>query len=97
MSKQRNEWLRLSTIGTHFLAATLIGYWIGGRIDRWFETDPLWTVLLALGGIAAGFVNLFRELRILERNERERSHRDSEEDSQTNQPDTKVEHHGGKD
>lgn len=67
MPRRDNRWLRLASIGPHFLAATLIGYFLGSRLDIWFGTDPILTVLFALFGIAAGFINLFQEVQILNR------------------------------
>lgn len=71
MSDRKNEWLRLASIGPHFLASTLIGYWIGRQIDKFAGTENLWAVIMALLGIAAGFMNLFKELGIINRAEEE--------------------------
>ncbi len=69
---RRNEWLRLATIGPHFLVSTLIGYAIGRQLDRWLDWAPILTVVFSLFGVAAGFLNLFREVRILNQADREK-------------------------
>lgn len=58
---------RLSTIGVTLVAATAIGLAIGYGLDRWFGTNPWLTLTFTLLGIAAGFVNLFRDLGLIGR------------------------------
>ncbi|HEX7551353.1 MAG TPA: AtpZ/AtpI family protein [Candidatus Methylomirabilis sp.] len=58
---------RLSTIGISLVAATAIGLAIGYGLDRWLETSPWMTMIFTLFGIAAGFLNLFRDLGLVRR------------------------------
>lgn len=58
---------RLSTIGVALVAATAIGLGIGYGFDRWLGTSPWLTMLFTLFGIAAGFLNLFRDLGLIQR------------------------------
>ncbi len=58
---------RLSTVGIALVAATFIGLGIGYALDRWLGTSPWLTMLFTLFGIAAGFLNLFRELGLIRR------------------------------
>ncbi len=58
---------RLSTVGIALVAATFIGLGIGYAMDRWLGTSPWLTMLFTLFGIAAGFLNLFRELGLIRR------------------------------
>jgi ATP synthase protein I len=51
----------LATLGITLVAATAIGLAIGYQLDKWLRTSPWLTILFLLLGIAAGFVNLFRE------------------------------------
>jgi len=53
---------RLSTIGVTLVAATAIGLAIGYGLDGWIGTSPWLTLVFTLFGIAAGFINLFRDL-----------------------------------
>lgn len=58
---------RLSTIGVTLVAATAIGLAIGYGLDRVLPTRPWLTILFTLLGIAAGFLNLFRDVGLIQR------------------------------
>ena len=53
-------WLDVSVVGIQFPVAIAIGFFFGRWLDRQFNTHPWLTMIFALFGIAAGFVNLFR-------------------------------------
>ncbi len=59
------ELARLSSIGVVFGAATAIGLLMGYGLDRLLGTSPWLTILFALFGIAAGFLNFFRDVGLL--------------------------------
>lgn len=61
---------RLSTIGISLVAATAIGLLLGYGLDRLFGTAPWLTMVFALFGIAAGFVNLFRDVGLIGKTQR---------------------------
>lgn len=52
---------RYSELGMLLPASTIVGYIIGYVLDKWLGTTYLYLVFLLLG-IAAGFVQLIREL-----------------------------------
>jgi ATP synthase protein I len=54
---------QLSTLGIAMVAAVAIGLGIGYGLDRLLGTEPWLTMLFALLGIVAAFLNLFRDLR----------------------------------
>lgn len=56
---------RLSTIGIALVASTAIGLLIGYGLDWLFGTTPWLTMVFALFGIAAGFLNLFRDVGLI--------------------------------
>jgi len=56
---------RLSTIGISLVAATAIGLLIGYGLDRLLGTAPWLTMVFVLFGIAAGFLNLFRDVGLI--------------------------------
>jgi ATP synthase protein I len=58
---------RLSTVGLSLVAATAIGLLIGYGLDKWLGTGPWLTMMFVLLGIAAGFLNLFRDLGLIGR------------------------------
>jgi ATP synthase protein I len=49
----------LSTVGLTMVFATVIGLFIGLKLDAWLGTSPWLTGLFLLLGIIAGFRNLF--------------------------------------
>ncbi len=59
--------VRLSTIGVALVAATAIGLGVGYGLDRLFGTKPWLTLIFLLFGIAAGFLNLFRDVGLINR------------------------------
>jgi ATP synthase protein I len=58
---------RLSTIGISLVAATAIGLLLGYGVDRLLGTTPWLTMVFTLFGIAAGFLNLFRDVGLIGR------------------------------
>jgi ATP synthase protein I len=54
---------QLSTLGIGMVAAVAIGLGIGYGLDRLLGTEPWLTMLFALFGIVAAFLNLFRDLK----------------------------------
>lgn len=58
--KYASNWLNASIVGIQFPVAIAIGYFWGAWMDGIFGTAPWLTVIFAIFGIAAGFVNLFR-------------------------------------
>jgi len=49
----------LSTVGLVIVFATVIGVYIGFKLDGWLNTSPWFTIIFFLFGIVAGFKNLF--------------------------------------
>jgi len=49
----------LSTVGLTLVFATIIGLFVGLKIDAWLGTSPWFTAIFLLLGIIAGFRNLF--------------------------------------
>lgn len=54
---------QLSTLGIAMVAAVAIGLAMGYWLDRWLGTTPWLTMLFALLGIVAGFLNFFRDVK----------------------------------
>ena len=50
----------VSTAGIYMVVTTMIGYFIGRKLDQWFGTDPWLMLLFLLFGVAAGFKNLIQ-------------------------------------
>lgn len=49
----------LSTVGLTLVFATVIGLYVGLKLDAWLGTSPWFTAIFLFIGIAAGFRNLF--------------------------------------
>jgi ATP synthase protein I len=49
----------LSTVGMVLVFATVIGLYVGLKVDAWLGTSPWFTAVFLFIGIAAGFRNLF--------------------------------------
>ncbi len=49
----------LSTVGLVLVFTTVIGLYVGLKLDDWLGTSPLFTAIFLFIGIAAGFRNLF--------------------------------------
>jgi ATP synthase protein I len=57
----------LLSIGIMFPACIGIGYVIGYFIDRWIGSGLTFTTIFLFLGIAAAFINMFKVIRRLER------------------------------
>jgi ATP synthase protein I len=53
----------LSTVGITLVAATVIGFYAGYTLDRFFGTSPWLMLVFLVLGIAAGFKNLFDQVK----------------------------------
>jgi len=51
------------TVGMQFVLAVFIGLGIGYWLDRHFKTFPWLTIIWFFIGLAAGFKNVYRELK----------------------------------
>ena len=54
---------RVSLIGTHLVACTVVGLAMGYYLDEWLGTEPWLLLLFLFFGIAAGFKNVYTEAR----------------------------------
>ena len=48
--------------GLTWVGSTGLFMWLGSRLDVWWGSKPLWTVVGAFVGGAAGFYYLYRQL-----------------------------------
>ena len=51
----------LANLGITMVAATAIGLALGYQLDKWLKTSPWLMIVFLLFGVAAGFINVFRE------------------------------------
>lgn len=52
-------------IGLHLVSGPIVGFAIGYGVDRWLDTGPWGKLFFLLLGIAAGFLNVYRDSRYL--------------------------------
>ena len=58
INKKLRPLLNASSIGVSFVAAIVIGTFMGYFLDRYFGTKPWLTLVFMLLGVAAGFKNM---------------------------------------
>ncbi|MGK7345183.1 MAG: AtpZ/AtpI family protein [Candidatus Nitrospinota bacterium M3_3B_026] len=51
----------LGTVGVQLVVSILIGAGLGLALDRWLGTKPWLMLLFIVLGVAAGFLNIYRE------------------------------------
>ena len=79
-NKKNNEYfenlLRASVVGLHLVSATFVGLLIGYFLDKWLDSKPIFTIIFLLFGIAAGYKNMYLEVKGIHKSEK----RDSTQD-----------------
>jgi len=65
--------LYYSTLGLEMGLSVAVGVGIGYYLDKWLGTQPWLLILFLFFGIAAGFRNLYRALKRMEREQGTRS------------------------
>lgn len=72
--KKRNEKDRkyfetlgnMSVVGIHLVTCTFVGFAMGYYLDKWLGTKPWCLLAFLLLGIAAGFKNMYLEVKKLQ-------------------------------
>ena len=57
ISRKNNKAIKA---GTDFIAALVVGVFLGYWIDRWLHTTPFGIIIFLFLGFGAGFMNLYR-------------------------------------
>ena len=72
----QRKWVRSAAmagqVGATLVAATFVGWYVGQWPDRRLSTEPWLTMLFSLFGIAAGFIEMFRVVLRISREEEDR-------------------------
>jgi F0F1-type ATP synthase assembly protein I len=61
MSHSPSPWKALSLvtiISVDIAVCTVIGYWLGTKLDLWLGTRPLWLIVGVFTGMAAGVLSM---------------------------------------
>ena len=75
---------KASVMGLHMVTGTLVGGVIGWFLDDWLGTSPWLFLLFFIFGVAAGFLNVLKDLKILLKAQ-ERSTENKKEKQETEQ------------
>lgn len=65
--------LNATTIGLQLVSATFIGLAVGYFLDRWLGTKPWLTIVMLVLGVAAGFKNVYEEVKRIQEYDRKSS------------------------
>ncbi|NJN25996.1 MAG: AtpZ/AtpI family protein [Cyclobacteriaceae bacterium] len=61
--KPINEYVKYSGLAFQMAALILLGYWLGGKLDKWLEfTIPVFTIILILLFLSVSFYSLIKSL-----------------------------------
>lgn len=52
-------------IGLHMVSGPLVGFALGYGLDLWLDISPWGKIVLLFVGIGAGFLNVWRDTRVL--------------------------------
>lgn len=58
-----------SVMGIHLVSGVIVGLAMGYYLDRFFNTKPWLTLVFLVFGIIAGYKNMFRELKRIQKKE----------------------------
>jgi ATP synthase protein I len=62
------DYMWIASIGINLVLSSLVGLFAGLYIDRWLHTKPIFMIVLFIVGLAAGFRQLFKEIKKIEQN-----------------------------
>ncbi len=68
-SEYINSLMKASVVGIHLVTATFVGLVIGYFLDKWLGTKPVFTIIFLLFGIAAGYKNMYEEVKGIHKGE----------------------------
>ena len=60
INKTANKWIIYSSMGLELGLSVVVGFLIGGWLDKWLQTDPYFLLIFGIAGIIAGYRSIFR-------------------------------------
>lgn len=69
---------KASLLGIHLVTCTFVGLLIGYFLDRWLGTEPWFLLAFLLFGIAAGFKNMYVEVKKIQETEKKKEQEEDE-------------------
>lgn len=50
----------ITQVGISLLTPILLGFWIGSLLDKWIGTDWIFSIIIMIFGVIAGFINTYK-------------------------------------
>jgi ATP synthase protein I len=69
-SDKKGDLLWASTLGINLVVSTAAGVLIGWFLDKLFKTSPVLTIVFFCIGTLAGFIQIYREIRKLDNDDK---------------------------
>jgi len=60
LNKNTPKWVIYSSMGLELGLSVVVGFIIGGWLDKWLETEPYFLLIFGIAGIIAGYRSIFR-------------------------------------
>ena len=60
LGKSSSKWIMYSSMGLELGLSGVVGFLIGGWLDKWLVTEPYFLLIFGIGGIIAGYRSIFR-------------------------------------
>jgi F0F1-type ATP synthase assembly protein I len=60
--KSLNDYARYSSMAVQMLAIILIGVFAGFKLDQWFDTKPILTVIFSIVSVAISIYSVTKDL-----------------------------------
>ena len=79
MAENKPRLMRLAGLGPQMVGSLAIGGLIGYFLDEWLGTPPLFLIIFIILGLTAGFLEIYRALVSLEREDEEERRHDGED------------------
>ena len=67
LNKTANKWIIYSSMGLELGLSVVVGFLIGGWLDKWLQTDPYFLLIFGIAGIIAGYRSIFRLVKKIQR------------------------------
>ncbi len=71
--ERNSRWVMFSSMGMELGLSVVVGFLIGSWLDDWLGTDPWLLLVFGLAGIIAGYRSVFRLVRKVQSEEKEKS------------------------
>jgi ATP synthase protein I len=67
-SGEISDYFWIASIGIHLVISSVVGLFAGLYIDKWLHTKPVFMFIFFLIGLGAGFRQIYREFKKIDKN-----------------------------